>query len=188
MNVPSSGAVNTAATKKAGICSIYDCVTSQSCNITPDYSDFSFFLPYFFPVLLNLASYFLQFQFSFLTGTSRLGFDSLFRNYKGPGNPRLQTRQCNFPISFLIAFVINVKKKAVVLIDDGRKLCSKPVHFHICKPVQPVKWQHNMNFGIHLIHILAAVTSAAGKSKLRVFYYGLVKLCSVQRCVPEKAG
>ena len=45
-----------------------------------------------------------------------------------------------------------------------------------------------MNFGIHLIHILAAVTSAAGKSKLRVFYYGLVKLCSVQRCVPEKAG
>lgn len=71
MNVPSSGAVNTAATKKAGICSIYDCVTSQSCNITPDYSDFSFFYHIFF--LFCLISLLIFFSFNFRSLLARVG-------------------------------------------------------------------------------------------------------------------
>lgn len=51
---------------------------------------------YNFPsILLNLTSNFLQLKFSLFTGTSRLCFNTLFRNYQGLHNPVFKTGKCN---------------------------------------------------------------------------------------------
>ena len=68
-------------------------------------------LPDLSAVLFDFAVDFFQLKLAFFAGASRFCFDPLFGNNQSLNNFIFEAGNCNFTIAFLIALVINIKKK-----------------------------------------------------------------------------